>query len=132
MISPPLCGVAAARVTSCAGGPDNAWMLLRVDRAAGQLSEVGFVVLGGEHSLPEAAWRAALDVIAAVVAKDPTPRSSPRLATLAEYRMPTRELPGRSFQVLHFDFGLPLALSELSDITRFTALFVDPGLPPSR
>jgi hypothetical protein len=54
----------------------------------------------------------------------------PALEVVGEFTLPPPGLPHRAFQALHIDFGLPIE-SELVDVARFTALYIDPRRPPT-
>lgn len=90
-----------------------------------QLAERGFVVLPGPYGGPAAAWAGADAVLRAAAADDDLCRRFPPLDVVADYTMPPPGAGQRAFQVLHLDFGLPLALAPRVDVARYTVLHVD-------
>jgi hypothetical protein len=92
---------------------------------AERLVEESFVVLPGQFAGPEAAWTAADPVLLAAAAEDSVGPPCLELEVLSTYSLPVTGSVQRDFQVLHIDFGIPLALSPVADVARYTVLCID-------
>ncbi|MFN8025483.1 MAG: hypothetical protein U0W40_03715 [Acidimicrobiia bacterium] len=94
--------------------------------AAGALERDGWVVLGGQASSHDATVERARAVIEVV--DDPLSGLG-SLGLIADYALPPPGAKDRAFQVLHFDFGLPLGTVPATDVARYTALWVSSDCP---
>ncbi|MGH2866040.1 MAG: hypothetical protein ACRDNK_00515 [Solirubrobacteraceae bacterium] len=93
------------------------------------LMAAGFVTFDG----PFATIHAAFDSAASLLGEIPVDPGLPPLEVVGEFVIPPISgPPSRDFQMLHFDFGLPLDPIVASDVARFTALHVPAGVAPSR
>ena len=92
----------------------------------GALGALGFVRMAGPFARPADAWSAARALIdAAATTEIP-------IAVIGEFVIPPPDgPPSRDFQMLHLDFGLPLAPVVPTDVARFTALHVHAQAPAS-
>jgi hypothetical protein len=91
--------------------------------AAGALERDGWVVLGCRASSSEVAVERARAVIELV--EDPLGALG-MLGLIADYAIPPPGTDQRGFQVLHFDFGLPLGAVPATDVARYTVLWASP------
>jgi hypothetical protein len=94
-------------------------------RAVDELLDVGFVHLEGRFHSTELAWSCARAICTDATPRDVVGADMPPLDVVGEFIVPPRGAPRRDFQALHLDFGLPIAPSARTDLTRFTALYVD-------
>jgi hypothetical protein len=96
-----------------------------------RLVDESFVVLPGQFAEPQAAWAAAAPVVLGAAAEDDVVWPRDELEILSTYTMPTSDSVQRDFQVLHIDFGVPLGLSPVVDVARYTVLHIDASAPGS-
>jgi hypothetical protein len=94
-------------------------------------AERGFHVLPGTFASPHEALALARAEADEVRLRSAAGTALPPLDVVAHYVMPTPEAPGRPFQPLHMDFGIPLGKVEVVDVAAYTLLFLDPGVAPS-
>jgi hypothetical protein len=100
---------------------------------AAALARDGFVVLPGTFASATAAWPTASAAMRAAESVDDLSDGIGRpLERVGEFVIPPPDLPQRDFQALHVDFGIPFGSSARVDVARYTALYVDPGLPASQ
>ncbi len=104
-------------------------LLLEDTSRAEALMTSGFVTVDGPFltiHAPFASATALLDEI-------PLDPELPSLEVVGEFVIPPISgPPSRDFQMLHFDFGLPLDPRAAGDVARFTALHIPVGAAPSR
>lgn len=92
----------------------------------GALGALGFVRMAGPFARPADAWSAARALI------DAAATTEMPIAVIGEFMIPPPDgPPSRDFQMLHLDFGLPLAPVVPTDVARFTALHVHAQAPAS-
>jgi hypothetical protein len=90
------------------------------------LDAEGFVHIRRPFARLTDAWCAAQELVNLAAAPDDS------LVVLGDYVIPPIDgSPGRDFQTLHFDFGLPLAPAVPVDVARYTALHLPVDTPPS-
>jgi hypothetical protein len=94
-----------------------------------QLVAAGFVHLGGPFGSWEEARLVAERLADSAEGRSPLGRGMPALVAVGEFILPPEGVPARDFQLLHFDFGLPIDPHALQDVARYTALHVPLGRP---
>jgi hypothetical protein len=87
----------------------------------------GFVHLEGPFADPSHARAAAGRIARVAELGSPLAAGMPALASVGEFVIPPEGAPTRDFQVLHFDFGLPIDCSGALDVARYTALHIPLG-----
>jgi hypothetical protein len=111
----------------CQGLDDSGYLAC----GARSLAQDGFVHLTALWPTWARAKRDAIRIIEAVHAGDPIGRGLPGLSVVGEFIAPPSGAVRRDYQVLHVDFGWPIAPEVPVDITRFTALHIDVQQPGS-
>jgi len=101
---------------------------IQVDRSAavGDLLGDGFVHVRVPQENRELAWSSARTVFREAAREDAIGAGMPSLGVVGQFTIPPLGARSRDFQILHMDFGLPVAPARPRDVARFTALYVDP------
>lgn len=123
-----LARVRRPRVGGCAAGVRD---LLNPVEPQGTYVDSGFMHLEGPFETVCDAMRAAEGVAHRAERSSPLGAGMPALAPVGEFVIPPEGAPVRDFQLLHLDFGLPVASDSPTDVARYTALHVPIDRPPS-
>jgi hypothetical protein len=99
--------------------------------AATDLLARGFVHLRTPPRYRESAWSCASAIFREVARSDRIGANMPALQVVGEFALPPHGAVRREFQVLHIDFGLPLAGDARTAVARYTALHIDPDRSPT-
>jgi hypothetical protein len=94
---------------------------------AAALIERGFARVPGRWPDTPAAWHTAVAIAAAARDRDPLCAGLPPLAVVGEFTVPPQGVAQRDFQALHIDYGVPKLGGPPVAVSRFTALYLDPG-----
>jgi hypothetical protein len=94
---------------------------------AGALIGRGFARVPGRWPDRLAAWQTAVAIAACARDRDPLCAGLPALEVVGEFTVPPQGLVQRDFQALHIDYGLPKLGGPPVAVSRFTALYLDPG-----
>src|SRR4051794_40003744 len=100
-----------------------------VDPVAAQLVARGSTHVRDIHGSVAVAWGAAMAIFRAAGPHDPIGADMPPLEAVGEFTVPPPGAPGRDYQALHIDFGIPVGPRRPVDVARFTALYVDIDRP---
>jgi hypothetical protein len=87
----------------------------------------GFARVPGRWSDRPAAWQTAVAIAAWARDRDPLCAGLPALEVVGEFTVPPRGMVQRDFQALHIDYGVPKLGGPPVAVSRFTALYLDPG-----
>jgi len=94
--------------------------------APASLAEAGFVTLTGPYASTDEAFAAAATAVHAAFDEP----AQAQLEVIGDFTIPPRDgPPGRDFQTLHLDFGLPVDPVGPGPVARCTALFAPFGGP---
>ena len=94
---------------------------------AAALLERGFARVPGRWPDSPAAWQTALRIAACAGDRDPLCAGLPALEVVGEFTVPPQGMAQRDFQALHIDYGVPKLGGPPVAVSRFTALYLDPG-----
>jgi hypothetical protein len=100
-----------------------------VDPVAAQLVARGSAHVREIHGSVAVAWGAAMAIFRAAGPHDRIGADMPPLEAVGEFTVPPPGAPGRDYQALHIDFGIPVEPRRPVDVARFTALYVDSDRP---
>src|SRR3712207_1991068 len=99
--------------------------------AAADLLRNGFVHLRMPRQRKKPAWSAAGAIVQEAARSDRIGADMPALEVVGEFAVPPPGALARDFQVLHIDFGLPVAGRGIAPVARYTALHIDPERAPT-
>ena len=97
---------------------------------ARSLAQAGFTLIEGRGS--SLTRSGALSICREAASMDPWLGSERRLQVVGEFAIPADSAQARDFQVLHFDFGLPLVARQARDLAHYTVLFLADEDHPTR